>query len=203
MCWRSSPCFSIGKRPRCTCKMWSCLLDLAQLLVLDKGADAPLRAQSRQATQQRQHANSMQEIPSGGHRSEATSASTALAVLPCLHSVRPRHWPKASHRSRCHAVPCPAAERATFTPCKAVLAVSQTRILASPARTVYYLQPLDAVIAGEFDCSRAHQEFNQTDSRMFRLFRTQTHTSNSMSSFGYNQTPVSVLQASKHSHLLT
>ena len=118
-------------------------------------------------------------------------------------SVRPRHWPKSSHRSRCHVVPCPAAERATFTPCKAVLAVSQTRILASPARTVYYLQLLDAVIAGDFDCSRVHQEFNQTDSRMFRLFRTQTHTSNSMSSFGYNQTPVSVLQASKHSHLLT
>ena len=51
------------------------------------------------------------------------------SALAC--SVRPRHWPKSPHRSRCHAVPCPAAERATFTPCKAVLAVSRTRILVS------------------------------------------------------------------------
>jgi hypothetical protein len=114
VCWLAfSPGFSIGKRPRCTCKMWSYLLDLLQLLVLDKGTDSPSQSQSRQATQQRQHAN-MQDVPSGGHRSEATSAFTGWPFcLAC--SVRPRHWPKSYHRSRCHAVPCPAAERATFT----------------------------------------------------------------------------------------
>lgn len=130
MCWRSRQAsFSIGNRPRCTCKMWSYLLDPTQLLVLDKGADSPSQSQSRQATQQRQHAN-MQDVPSGRHGNEATSAFTGWPFcLAC--SVRPRHWPKSSHRSRCHVVPCPAAERATFTPCKAVLAVSRTRILVS------------------------------------------------------------------------
>jgi hypothetical protein len=131
VCWLAfSPGFSIGKRPRCTCKMWSYLLDLLQLLVLDKGTDSPSQSQSRQATQQRQHAN-MQDVPSGGHRSEATSAFTGWPFcLAC--SVRPRHGPKSSHRSRCHAVPMSGCRKGYFyTPCKAVLAVSRTRILVS------------------------------------------------------------------------
>lgn len=66
VCWRSRQAsFSIGNRPRCTCKMWSYLLDPTQLLVLDKGADSLSQSQSRQATQQCQHAN-MQDVPRGG-----------------------------------------------------------------------------------------------------------------------------------------
>jgi hypothetical protein len=125
-----SICRYVGKRPRCTCKMWSYLLDLSQLLVLDKGADSPSQSQSRQATQQRQHAN-MQDVPSGGHRSEATSAFTGWPFcLAC--SVRPRHWPKSSHRSRCPCCAMSGCRKGYFyTPCKAVLAVSRTRILVS------------------------------------------------------------------------
>jgi hypothetical protein len=142
-----------------------------------------------------QHAN-MQDVPTGGHRNEATSASTGWPFcLAC--SVRQRHWPKSSHRSRCHAVSCPAAERATFTPCKAVLAVSQPRFWCN-ARTVYYLQPLDAVIAGGLVCSRAFYDLDQMKCRLSNL--THTLLQNSGPTLGKTKVRSRSMQASKRSH---